>query len=99
MHNEDICRHFHGMKDAYEKGFDIRAMNDRIGEVLNRMESLQDKIEKTVQQLTKEKDVVANSNITRLDCSRYHNHFRYSGHEICSCPVIIIFDVVYKHLQ
>ncbi|KAK4850338.1 hypothetical protein QYF36_005854 [Acer negundo] len=70
IHNEDICRHFYGVKDAYE-GFDIRAMNDRIGEVLIRMESLQDKLEKTVQQLEKEKDVVAKSNITRLDYKKF----------------------------
>ncbi|XP_031260290.1 uncharacterized protein LOC116118437 isoform X1 [Pistacia vera] len=64
MHNEDICRHFYGATEVYG-GFDIRALNDRFGEVLNRMESLQVKLEKTVQQMEKEKDL-AKTSVTKL---------------------------------
>ncbi|KAL5783783.1 hypothetical protein ACOSP7_008812 [Xanthoceras sorbifolium] len=72
MHKEDICRHFYDVKDVYE-GFDVRALSDRVGEVLNRMESLQEKLEKTVQKLEKEeKDVVGGrSNITKLEYKKF----------------------------
>lgn len=69
MHNEDICRHFYGATEVYE-GFDIKALNDRVGEVLNRMGSLQAKLEKTVRQLEKEKDL-AKTSVTKLVYKRF----------------------------
>lgn len=44
LHNEDICRQFYEVKEAYE-GFNLKAWYDRVEEVLNRLESLQEKLE------------------------------------------------------
>ncbi|WRX23019.1 Putative S-adenosyl-L-methionine-dependent methyltransferase - like 10 [Theobroma cacao] len=70
VHNEDICRHFYGIKDVYE-GFDVRALNDRVAEVLRTMESLQEKLETTLQQMEKNKDVLDQTNMTRLEHKKY----------------------------
>lgn len=70
LHEEDICRHFYGVKDV-NNVIDIRSLHDRVNEVLNQMESLQDKLEKTVLQLHKDKDVPSRSTITRLEYKRF----------------------------
>ncbi|KAH0686372.1 hypothetical protein KY284_016925 [Solanum tuberosum] len=63
MHNEDICRHFYGVYD----GFDIRSLSARVDEVLNKMETLQDKLELMVKQMDKAKvDELSSSYISRL---------------------------------
>lgn len=54
LKNEDICHHFYGIKDVYT-GFDLKSLNDRVGEVINKMEALQGKLEKTVQEMEKNK--------------------------------------------
>lgn len=51
LHHEDICRHFYGMEAP--EGFDIRDLSDRIEEVLNKLDALQDKLESKVQQMGK----------------------------------------------
>ncbi|MCL7047438.1 hypothetical protein MKW94_010877 [Papaver nudicaule] len=53
MHDEDICKHFYGVRDSYT-GFDMKALSDRVDEVLLKMASLQDKLELTVQQMEKD---------------------------------------------
>ncbi|CAB4315634.1 unnamed protein product [Prunus armeniaca] len=70
LHNEDICRHFYGIKEAYE-GFDLKALSDRVGEVLNRLESLQEKLESAVQQMEKNKVDLHTTNITKLEYKKY----------------------------
>ncbi|KAF3454507.1 hypothetical protein FNV43_RR04955 [Rhamnella rubrinervis] len=70
LQNEDICRHFHGVKDVYE-GFDIIGLHDRVGEVLNRLENLQDKLELAVQKMEKSKENLAKVNITGSDYKKY----------------------------
>ncbi|GAB4835816.1 hypothetical protein Ancab_000732 [Ancistrocladus abbreviatus] len=72
LHREDICHHFYGVKDAYA-GFDVKALADRVDEVLDKMESLQNKLESAVQSMEKEKDEVGmgKSNIMRLEFKRY----------------------------
>ncbi|XP_015875070.3 probable methyltransferase At1g29790 [Ziziphus jujuba] len=70
LHNEEICRHFYGVKNVYE-GFDIIALQDRVGEVLNRLENLQDKLELTVQKLEKNKEILDKTNITKLEYKKY----------------------------
>ncbi|KAK3012838.1 hypothetical protein RJ639_008617 [Escallonia herrerae] len=70
LHNEDICRHFYGGQDVYV-GFDIRALTARVGEVLSKMESLQDKLESTVQQMEKSKAVLDKTNISRLEYKKF----------------------------
>ncbi|XP_010546711.1 PREDICTED: uncharacterized protein LOC104818707 [Tarenaya hassleriana] len=55
LQNEDICRHFSSVKDVYE-GFDTQSLHDRISDVLEKMDNLQDKLEKTVNEMEKSKD-------------------------------------------
>lgn len=70
LRNEAICNQFYGVKDVYD-GFDIKALSDRIGEVLNKMESLQEKLELKVQEMEKNKEVLLRNNITRLEYKKY----------------------------
>ncbi|KAL2940995.1 putative methyltransferase PMT21 [Bienertia sinuspersici] len=66
----DICRHYYGEKDIYE-GFDVKALSDRIEEVLEKMENLQNKLEEYVQKMEKDKDQLEKSNISRLEFKSY----------------------------
>lgn len=66
--NEDICRQFYGVKDVYD-GFDIQALTERVGEVLDRMDILQEKLESKVKQMEKEKE--DSGTITRLEYKKY----------------------------
>ncbi|KAK7309951.1 hypothetical protein RJT34_07107 [Clitoria ternatea] len=52
LHNEDTCQHFYNVKDVYD-GFDAKSLSDRVGEVLDRLETLQGKLESKVQELEK----------------------------------------------
>jgi hypothetical protein len=70
LHHEDICQHFYQVGDAYD-GFDIRALNDRVGEVLDRMDKLQEKLEKTVQEMEKNKVDLGMTTMTRLEHKRF----------------------------
>lgn len=70
LHNEEICRHFYRVNNVYE-GFDLRALTDRVGEVLDRMEKLQEKLEHTVQEMEKHRDVLHKTNMTRLEYKRF----------------------------
>ncbi|KAM7274033.1 hypothetical protein ACFE04_028697 [Oxalis oulophora] len=53
LDNEEICRHFYSSRDSSYDGFDIRALNNRVYEVLDKMDVLQEKLEKKVQELDK----------------------------------------------
>lgn len=70
LRNEDICHHFYGMRDL-NSGFDLKALSDRVDEVLNKLDSLQEKLESKVQQMEKNKDALAISNITKLEYKKY----------------------------
>ncbi|CAN4111110.1 unnamed protein product [Withania somnifera] len=70
MHDEDICRHFYGVKDVYDS-FDIKALSSRVDEVLDKMESLQDKIEGIVQEMEKNKDELEKGSIPKLEYKRF----------------------------
>ncbi|XP_009784071.1 probable methyltransferase At1g29790 [Nicotiana sylvestris] len=70
MHDEDICRHFYGASDVYDH-FDIIALTSRVDEVLKKMETLQDKIEKIVQEMEKNKDQLHRSGISKLEYKRF----------------------------
>ncbi|XAR52613.1 hypothetical protein NMG60_11020767 [Bertholletia excelsa] len=70
LRNEDICRHFYGVRDVYE-GFDVGALSARVGEVLDKMESLQVRLESTVQEMEKNKDQMAKTNISRLEYKKF----------------------------
>ncbi|CAL0308031.1 unnamed protein product [Lupinus luteus] len=52
--NEEICQHCYTVKDVYGD-FDAKALSDRIGEVLERLETLQGKVELKVQEMDKNK--------------------------------------------
>ncbi|XP_061340693.1 probable methyltransferase At1g29790 [Gastrolobium bilobum] len=54
FHNEDICQHFYSVKDVVYDGFDAKALSDRVGEVLDRLETLQVKLESKVQEMEKD---------------------------------------------
>ncbi|MFS7986594.1 putative S-adenosyl-L-methionine-dependent methyltransferase [Helianthus anomalus] len=69
MHNEDICKQFYGVKDVYE-GFDVMSLTARVNEVLDKMLSLQEKLESTVQGLEKTKDL-AITNVSMLEYKRF----------------------------
>ncbi|XP_012089036.1 uncharacterized protein LOC105647523 [Jatropha curcas] len=70
LHNEEICHYFYGANDVSE-GFDVRALNDRIGQVLDRMEKLQEKLEHSVQEMEKHKDVLDKTSITNLEHKKF----------------------------
>ncbi|KAI5658792.1 hypothetical protein M9H77_27585 [Catharanthus roseus] len=70
FHNEDICRHFYGTQEAYEN-VDVKSLTARIDEVLSKMDSLQMKLESTVQQMERSKEDLTKSNISRLDYKRF----------------------------
>ena len=63
--DEDICRHFYGVKDVSDS-FDVKALSSRVDEVLDKMESLQDKIELIVQDMEKNKNKQDNSNTANM---------------------------------
>ncbi|XP_077218709.1 S-adenosyl-L-methionine-dependent methyltransferase [Tasmannia lanceolata] len=69
LHEEDICRHFYGNKDAYAD-FDSKALSDRVEEVLSKMATLQGKLESTVQQMEKNKDTLG-VNISKMEYKRF----------------------------
>ncbi|KAL8028895.1 hypothetical protein ABFX02_14G192200 [Erythranthe guttata] len=74
LHNDDICRHFYGSNNNvvdYENNFDLAALTSRVEEVLSKMETLQDKLESTVQEMDKNKDKLHRSNISRLEYKRF----------------------------
>ena len=54
LRNEDICHHFYSVKDVYD-GFDAKSLSDRVGEVLDRLETLQGKLESKLQEMEKNK--------------------------------------------
>ncbi|CAN0914233.1 Probable methyltransferase At1g29790 [Linum grandiflorum] len=56
LHNQDICRHFYAGIDVHNDGFDIRAIKDRVDEVLDQMDTLQRKLERSVHEMDKAKD-------------------------------------------
>ncbi|KAK4350827.1 hypothetical protein RND71_030140 [Anisodus tanguticus] len=66
MHDEDICRHFYGMHDE----FDVKSLAARVDEVLNKMETLQNKLEQTCKQMGKNKFELSRSNVSRLEYKR-----------------------------
>ncbi|KAM7469654.1 hypothetical protein LguiA_007837 [Lonicera macranthoides] len=70
LKNDEICRQFYGIKENYE-GFDIRALSARVEDVLNKMESLQDKLESSVKEITMNKDVTFRINISRLEFKKF----------------------------
>lgn len=70
LRNEDICRNFYHVSNVYE-GFDTRALNDRIGEVLDQMDKLQGMLERIVQEMEKNKDDLGKTSITRLEHMRF----------------------------
>ncbi|OIW02227.1 hypothetical protein TanjilG_23935 [Lupinus angustifolius] len=59
LHNEDICQHFYTVKDVYGD-FDAKALSDRVGEVLDRLETLQAKLESKVEEMEKNKGSLDN---------------------------------------
>lgn len=69
LHHEDICRHFYGQKDVYD-GLDMLALSERFGEVLEKLDQLQEKLESTVHQMEKIKDL-SKENITMLEYKNF----------------------------
>lgn len=56
LHNEDICQHFYTtVKEevVVHDGFDAKALSDRVGEVLDKLETLQAKLESKLQEMEK----------------------------------------------
>ncbi|TKY69454.1 hypothetical protein E2542_SST05728 [Spatholobus suberectus] len=54
LHNEDICEHFYNVRNVYDS-FDAKSLFDRVGEVIDRLETLQGKLESKVQEMEKNK--------------------------------------------
>ncbi|KAK9146887.1 hypothetical protein Sjap_006790 [Stephania japonica] len=70
LREEDICRHFYGFKEN-EIGFDVKALSERIEEVLSKMNSLQGKLESVVQEMEKKKNKMEKSSISKLEYKRF----------------------------
>ncbi|KAF5186545.1 S-adenosyl-l-methionine-dependent methyltransferases superfamily protein [Thalictrum thalictroides] len=72
MHDDDICRHFYGVKDAYSYGnFDVKALSDRVEEVVSKMANLQRKLESTVLQMEKNKDELDRTSISKSEYKKF----------------------------
>ncbi|CAI9102187.1 OLC1v1000413C1 [Oldenlandia corymbosa var. corymbosa] len=70
LNNEDICRQFYAVKEDYSS-FDIRALNAQIDDVLNQLDSLQSKLELSVQTMEKNKVDLQKGTVSRLEHKRY----------------------------
>ncbi|WOL03045.1 hypothetical protein Cni_G11765 [Canna indica] len=65
--DEDTCQKFHTIKDSYAD-FDLKALNDRVEEVLVQISQLQNKLESTIHKMDKEKkSKTASKNITQSE--------------------------------
>ncbi|XP_068660276.1 probable methyltransferase At1g29790 [Aristolochia californica] len=69
LHEEDLCHHFYGAKEGYT-GFDLKALSDRVDEVISRLATLQDKLENTVLQMDKNENAM-NVNIPRSEYKKF----------------------------
>ncbi|XP_045819050.1 probable methyltransferase At1g29790 [Trifolium pratense] len=56
FHNEEICQHFYAIKDVND-GFDVKALSDRVVEVLDMLENLQVKLESKGKEMEKNKGI------------------------------------------
>ncbi|GAB2228957.1 hypothetical protein Droror1_Dr00023091 [Drosera rotundifolia] len=70
LHNDDPCRHTYAFNDTSE-GFDVRALSDRIHEVLDKMETLQSKLESAVEKIEKEEADLSKSSVSKLEFTKY----------------------------
>ncbi|KAJ8772050.1 hypothetical protein K2173_027227 [Erythroxylum novogranatense] len=70
LHNDDICRYFYSVKDAYD-GFDLKSLNDRVEEILERMDNLQETVEKNAQNIEKDKDSLDKTNFPVQEYKRF----------------------------
>ncbi|WOH14350.1 hypothetical protein DCAR_0933869 [Daucus carota subsp. sativus] len=70
LENEDICRQFYGPSDGV-MGFDVQALSARVGEVLEKMEALQDKLEATVNLIDKNKEASNGGSISKLEYKKF----------------------------
>ncbi|KAK4744194.1 hypothetical protein SAY87_010506 [Trapa incisa] len=75
IHHEDICRHVYGVKETAaatalndQPRFDVLSLSNRIGEVLNKLDRLQQKLEFKVKQMEKNDK---NSSISTLEYKKY----------------------------
>ncbi|CAN1843155.1 Probable methyltransferase At1g29790 [Linum perenne] len=71
LHNQDICRHFYTGIDVHNDGFDIRAIKDRVDEVLDEMDRLQRKLEKSVHEMDKVQGTLAKGSISKSEHRSY----------------------------
>lgn len=72
FHKDDVCRYFYTTtRHVYEESFDAKALSDRVEEVLDQLESLQEKLESAVEEMGKNKQVLNNGNITRIEHKKY----------------------------
>lgn len=55
LKEEEICRQLYTPKNTIHADFDVKALSDRVDEVVSKLESLQDKLEYAVQQMEKNK--------------------------------------------
>ena len=70
LHDEDICRHFYGVKDVSDS-FDVKALSSHIDEVVGKMESLQDKIKLIVHEMEKNKNQLEKGSILKLEYKKF----------------------------
>ncbi|XP_004490294.1 probable methyltransferase At1g29790 [Cicer arietinum] len=61
LQNDDICKYLYTINDIHEGGFDAKALSDRVGEVLDMLETLQGKLESKSQELEKNKGITLNN--------------------------------------
>ncbi|CAL1407393.1 unnamed protein product [Linum trigynum] len=72
LHNEDICRHLYtGRTESFSEGFDIRALKDRVDEVLDQMSELQQSLERSVKQMDKAHEDLGKTTMSKLDHKRF----------------------------
>lgn len=69
FHEEDICQHFYDIRAGYTD-FDMKALSDRVEEVLSKMVRLQDKLEAEIKNMGNNK-TNASVNISRAEYKRF----------------------------
>ncbi|KAI4310955.1 hypothetical protein MLD38_035897 [Melastoma candidum] len=61
IHKEDLCRYYYGAQRTDLHELDVKALNDRVLEVLDKLDALQEKLENKLQEMEKDKGGPGNS--------------------------------------
>ncbi|KAJ8447843.1 hypothetical protein Cgig2_015206 [Carnegiea gigantea] len=70
LYNEDVCHHHYGVKDVSGR-FDFKAMTEHNAKVLEKMQTLQLKLEYDALNMDKDEEQLGKSNVSKLKFKKY----------------------------